>query len=182
MKIFKNGFTLAEVLIALGIVSIIGALTMPQITTNAERRKSGTILSRIYTQFENASIQLISNYNHNESNGLFTDKIALTGNNWNNINTIVNRLGLSPLSGNANIYKFDKLPGEIQIVLPAIEDQDRFLDKTRIMTITVDTNGFNKGPNTNGTDRFALFMSNNGKIHPDNDVTRDIVNRNFRTE
>ena len=182
MKNLKKGFTLAEILIALGIVSIIGALTLPQVTVSAERRKSGAILSRIYSQFENAAIQLIFNYNHNESGGLFTDKIALTGNNWQDRDTMVRRLRLTPLSNDNNTYKFDKLPGQIQFVIPDVQDADRYLDGTRVLTITVDTNGFNKGPNTNGVDRFAFYLANNGKMHPDNAVTRNVVLNNFKVD
>ena len=43
MKIFKNGFTLAEILITLSIIGIIAALLIPQLVDNTKKNQYGMI-------------------------------------------------------------------------------------------------------------------------------------------
>lgn len=45
----KKGFTLAEVLITLGIIGVVAALVIPQIITNIEKQKTLVVLKRAYS-------------------------------------------------------------------------------------------------------------------------------------
>lgn len=51
----KNGFTLAEVLLALGITGIIAAVTLPSLMLNVEKRKVGPALMKAVNTIESAS-------------------------------------------------------------------------------------------------------------------------------
>ena len=50
----KNGFTLAEVLITLGIIGVVAALTAPQLNSNVAGQKIGPSLSTFSKTFEDA--------------------------------------------------------------------------------------------------------------------------------
>lgn len=54
MKSFKFGFTLAEVLITLGIIGIVAALTIPTLITKHKKKVVGTRLKSTYSQLSQA--------------------------------------------------------------------------------------------------------------------------------
>ena len=58
-KVLKPAFTLAEVLITLGIVGIIAAMTLPMLAENYQRRIVETRLKRFYTTFNQAILRSI---------------------------------------------------------------------------------------------------------------------------
>lgn len=49
----KIGFTLAEVLVTLGIIGVVAALTMPQFTANTRNQSNASKLSTIVSDYEN---------------------------------------------------------------------------------------------------------------------------------
>lgn len=51
----KLGFTLAEVLITLGIIGVVAALTMPTLIANTKYKQIGVKLAKFHTNLENAS-------------------------------------------------------------------------------------------------------------------------------
>ena len=58
MKLFK-GFTLAEVLITLGIIGVVSALTMPALVANYKKQEAVSKLKKSYTMTqENSSSRL----------------------------------------------------------------------------------------------------------------------------
>lgn len=50
----KNGFTLAEVLITLGIIGVVVALTIPQLTTNFRKKETAVRIKKIYSELNQA--------------------------------------------------------------------------------------------------------------------------------
>ncbi len=54
MKQNKTGFTLAEVLITLGILGVVAALTMPSLVTNHQKKVTVTRLQRFYSSMNQA--------------------------------------------------------------------------------------------------------------------------------
>jgi prepilin-type N-terminal cleavage/methylation domain-containing protein len=50
MKKFKSGFTLAEVLITLGIIGVVAAIVMPSVMTNYTYKTVGVKLSKFVSQ------------------------------------------------------------------------------------------------------------------------------------
>lgn len=53
LKMKFKGFTLAEVLITMGVIGIVAAMTLPGVLTNLERRKNAAILKRAYSDIQN---------------------------------------------------------------------------------------------------------------------------------
>ena len=51
----KNGFTLAEVLITLGIIGVVAAVTIPTLVSNYKYKQIGTRLSKFVSNTENAA-------------------------------------------------------------------------------------------------------------------------------
>ena len=56
----KFGFTLAEILISLGIIGVISALTMPTLFTNTSTAKIGPTLAKAVSAFEQANIMMLN--------------------------------------------------------------------------------------------------------------------------
>lgn len=56
----KKGFTLAEVLITLGIIGVVAAMTLPSLQQKIDERANITALKKFYTEFANATNLLIS--------------------------------------------------------------------------------------------------------------------------
>ena len=46
----KKGFTLAEVLITLGIIGIVAAMTMPALIANHQKQVAATAVKKMYSQ------------------------------------------------------------------------------------------------------------------------------------
>jgi prepilin-type N-terminal cleavage/methylation domain-containing protein len=59
----KNGFTLAEVLIALGLVGILSAMTVPTLVKNNQNQILSNSLSTAVSDFENAMTAMITREN-----------------------------------------------------------------------------------------------------------------------
>ena len=55
MKNLKTGFTLAEVLITLGIIGVVAAITMPAMITSYQYKSVGVKLSKFMAQLENSA-------------------------------------------------------------------------------------------------------------------------------
>ena len=56
----KKGFTLSELLITLGIIGVISALTLPSVINNASDAKVGPSLAKAVATFEHANVALLS--------------------------------------------------------------------------------------------------------------------------
>ncbi|MCI1272826.1 MAG: type II secretion system GspH family protein [Clostridiaceae bacterium] len=81
----KSGFTLAEVLITLGIIGVVAALTLPSLIQNNREQENIAKLAKIYNTLDNSLERAVT------ENGT-VDSWGLTGNNdtsydifWNNI-------------------------------------------------------------------------------------------------
>lgn len=65
MRIFKSAFTLAEVMIAMGIIGIVAAVTIPQVVTSTLKNEAGAILGRTVEQIETGCQNIIQKANDN---------------------------------------------------------------------------------------------------------------------
>lgn len=61
MKFFKNAFTLAEVLITLGIIGIIAAITMPALVAEHRTKETVAKLKKFYSTIQQAQLMTIKN-------------------------------------------------------------------------------------------------------------------------
>ena len=69
MKKFNRGFTLAEVLITLGIVGIVTAIVAPRLVNHMSEAYTGTTLARAVEQIESGCRQLMETANANYAEG-----------------------------------------------------------------------------------------------------------------
>ena len=65
----KSGFTLAEVLITLGIVGVVSALVLPTFTTKMQTAKVGPRLAKAVAGFEQANIAILDGSNSDALSG-----------------------------------------------------------------------------------------------------------------
>ncbi len=80
----KKAFTLAEVLITLGIIGVVAAMTLPTVVTNYKKAKTLSVLKKAYSEVQNLFLDFKNEYNCNEylnncfpGDGEFRDKFAL---------------------------------------------------------------------------------------------------------
>ena len=69
-KNFSGGFTLAEVLITLGIIGVVAALTIPSIVNNGNERKNIVKLKKVYSQLSTVFEQAV------DEKGVIKDYLA----------------------------------------------------------------------------------------------------------
>ena len=54
----KRGFTLAEILVTLGIIGIVAALTFPTLANNWQRKSYVTQLHKVYNEFKESNVDV----------------------------------------------------------------------------------------------------------------------------
>ncbi len=59
----SSGFTLAEVLVTLGVIGVVAAVTMPTLVSNHQRKVYVTQLKKVYSEFQQAAISQINSRN-----------------------------------------------------------------------------------------------------------------------
>lgn len=183
----NSGFTLAEVLITLGIIGVVAAMTLPGLVQKQQKKQTAVALEKFYSSFQNAiNLSQVDNgpyqnwdttmdYNNTEALYNWFDqyiikymKLLTNCNESNNKKCFQNYsyciLPNSCTSGNAlsnsNImYIFQDGSTIIAITGGGVETS------SRVFHIRLDTNGFKK-PNTLGKDIFS-FRYEKGKIRCD---------------
>ncbi len=171
----KKGFTLAEVLVTLGIIGVVSAMTLPTLTKNHQRQVYVTQLRKVYNELSQAFEQVINDNNAVslwESNlmrdgienffrtYLKTTKICNASdaeecfaNEYKNLNgTTIRTRNIIGTSNNDNSGSAILADGASVFIY-------------RIggvgYNITVDING-SQGPNILGRDLFDFIVSNDG--------------------
>ncbi len=174
MKI--KAFTLAEVLITLGIIGVIAAFTIPTLLANYKKEQTVVQLKKAYSELSQAA-QLsvaqngdIKNWDYTLSSNKFFNKYFL---DFIKIDTQslynVYQKGITYKSLNGKIERnYTPLHNSAQIVTLASGTQI-FLDSTPIKTtlyrktLLIDLNGF-KGPNKFGVDVFVFGITPDGVL------------------
>lgn len=186
-NINTGGFTLAEVLITLGIIGVIAAITLPSIILEKQRKELEAGLQKSYSSIQQA-LQL---YQADTGTPLLTSDVQHNGVNFKKIlmkymkyakdcgygysdkNTAC--IPNNPDSKDTKIYK--NFNGSNYINMECFDDGQFVLNDESLVivntigacpvNISVDVNGFNKGPNRLGQDLFIfLFNGNDGKLYP----------------
>lgn len=191
MHKFMTAFTLAEVLITLGLIGIVAALTMPSLRAKHQEKQTITALKKVYSSLSNAYMlavneygtadtwDLVGEYSGEGAMNVFnkllpnlkTQKIC--GLEEGCFSNKYMHLNGNDTAGNLNIggYRANAIlaDGAAISITPWIADCSLFTDtdtslKNSCGEIYVDVNGL-KGPNQLGVDTFQFAFTKN-KIVP----------------
>ncbi len=183
LKDFKGlfqGFTLAEVLVTLGIIGVVSAMTVPSLMQNYQRQSYVTQLHKVYNELSQAAVQYQTERNAiNLKEAGLTSQAAAESFIEEHFK-VVQKCGSdrTPCFAEAGVYK--KLSGTTITVWhtpstyyviasgASIGINYRAMGDV-LCEIFVDTNG-KKGPNIVGRDLFPIYLYNNGLID-DNDFS-----------
>ena len=167
----RRGFTLAEVLVTLGIIGVVSAMTVPTLMQNYQRKSYVTQLHKVYNEITQAALQY-----QTDRNALNLKEAGLNSQNAANAFItsylkVVN--SCDKLSGCfADSYK--KLSG----VNAGIGDSNSYViasgaairptysgatTRDVLISFLVDVNG-KQGPNIAGRDLFIMCLYNNGVL------------------
>ena len=180
-----GAFTLAEVLITLGIIGVVAAMTMPSLITAKQEKATISIIKKNYSIFANALLMA-----QNDNGELYTwgitqdaDGLNLVSSNLKPYLKIIEDCGVGEKSDCApgDNGKFKDLAGNKRNESFSSDDYYTFRlnDGTAVALTTnacnnldticvgfyIDTNG-KKYPNTLGKDIFYFVGYGNGKLQP----------------
>ena len=163
----QRGFTLAEVLITMGIIGVVAALTIPSLSTAYQKRVMTTQLQKAYAEISQAAGMVVADEMTNDfrtsravRNNRFIDKY-LTGSY-----TYISG-PYEYVDGGGDFYLQNELGDNYQckqtkagaVFCMANGQSHGFLD----------VNGA-KGPNSIGRDAFSIGFNKSGSIDPDYSV------------
>ena len=169
----RFAFTLAEVLVTLGIIGVVSAMTIPTLMSNHQRKVYVTQLHKVYNEIQQAAVNFLNSKNavnltEAGINSTATANTIIT-NNFNIVQTCTG--SLTPCF--ADVYKFmDGTNYDVSshvstsYVLSSGASVRMLYSKennNKIVNILVDING-KQGPNIIGRDTFYMALYNNGTI------------------
>ena len=185
----KHAFTLAEVLITLGIIGLVAAMTLPAIITSNRNKQLETGLKRSYSliqqafdmyQAENGE-RLLPVAAVDASTKTFYKKIMpyfkiLKDCGNNETSDCVPYINNTAMDDERNFNKYKTFSGQILKKLDLLDDGQFILTDGSIILvednifgnnyISIDVNGYNKNPNRWGQDLFTFQLMKDGKILP----------------
>lgn len=183
MFLRKKGFTLAEVLVALGIVGVIAATVLPGLVDNSKKSKNAAVLGRVVVAVEAGAQNYIQAKNDESTDGSYVQDLLGIGSDYKD-DDLAKYIGASLRSsatsytpkkysgGDATaistvgIFGFNKIDAEY-VVSTYSSNATAFADKT----IIVDTNGTENVPNAYGKDIFKFTLNKYGKMIPTGNST-----------
>ena len=173
-KVIQNsqrrfGFTLAEVLVTLGIIGVVSAMTVPSLMQNYQRQSYVAQLHKVYNESQQAAQMVLTDTNALDLKeaGLTTDEavdawvkkyfkvVKECGNKGSDCFAVGEYKRMNGES--LGIFNY----GKNQYVLASGTAIYAYASGGGIVTIYIDTNG-KKGPNIIGRDVFATRIYNNG--------------------
>ena len=170
MKKFK-GFTLAEVLVTLGIIGVVSAMTVPTLMQNYQRQSYVTQLHKTYNEMSQALLRYQTDRNALNlteagltSQDAVNDFIRTYFKNVKECDTMNNCFADSYKSMNGKMVdSYDRTPKSFVLANGAAIRPDYVPSTFSIINLSVDINGA-KGPNIVGRDLFWLYIYKNGLI------------------
>lgn len=179
-----NAFTLAEVLITLGIIGVIAAMTLPSLIANKEKKELHTALLKNYSVLQQALLQMskdfgeqVTPYTHNHMDFADNFKNYLNFIKYCSNQGCIGRETNPDDNSNQNFIKNYKTYNKSKNVSTVYFDDGQIVlnDGSFIMIehpgywplyITIDVNGYNKKPNVWGHDLFTFQLMADGKLLP----------------
>ena len=175
--ISKVGFTLAEVLITLGIIGVVAAMTIPSLYNSMQKRVTVSKLQKTYSELANASKLAMD-----ESGGLLLTGEGTARERFEKYfmphlkgtptrlerNTLIyyttagtRETGLNLLRSNSTEYV---LPSGVSLLTD--DNENPYVHHAWItgLSILIDINGYNNPPNRFGRDAFIMVLYSDGNI------------------
>ena len=172
----KKGFTLAEVLIALGIIGVVAAVTLPGLNANVQKSQVGPAFMKAMNVLEQANMlathennarSLLKACDANNNNALSTNEYVdcispyLNARPVNTTETYYESIGGKSFSMGQGMALKDGM-------VYGYYSSDYFQYKGVRVTYAkmfIDINGSSKGPNTIGRDVFKIYINmNTGRV------------------
>lgn len=169
----KKAFTLAEVLITLGIIGIVAAMTLPSMIAKYQNKVMVTNLKKVYTELSQAvllykvdeNVTDLSNSSLNSTAALndFIEKYFKVVKQCNSIGTPCFSSSYKKISGVTSKFNLG-CSGKSYVLASGASICARYNSSTNVIAeIHIDVNG-TKNPNVFGRDAFNLFLYSNGVI------------------
>ncbi len=171
----KHGFTLAEILVTLGIIGVVAALVMPTFVQSTQNAKVGPRLAKAVAMFEQANQAILSDEEADSLAGA-----GVISNTTNYFATLAEHLKGAATdvavpadgqTGDPTIAGF-VMPDGTAIVIPEGEGDlftnavGEFAHQRRVSNcVMIDING-SAGPNRPARDRFYFYMMDDGSLQP----------------
>lgn len=165
----KIGFTLAEILVVLGVVGVVSALTLPNLMMDTSSAQIGPKLAKSVAMFEQANIALLNDQNSDSllDTGLtdtaYTKELIkyLKSSERGRIETDINGSDLGTCwcitAKDGVVYKMCNGGEQLDETLPPYQQ--------RKGTVIIDINGAS-GPGKAATDLFAFAWYADGSLKP----------------
>ena len=173
----KQGFTLAEVLITLGIIGVIAALTLPSLTSNVQKAHTGPALAKAINTLENANRNAMVHYNARSLKSIIANNALDPKSYIGLLNEIVSGAVDATDTSNKTFiskdgisYKLIKDDGKV-VETPAAEGKDAvyksptFKYNYEYYEVLIDINA-GKTPNKGGEDQFYVYVDHAGAVIP----------------
>ena len=190
----KSGFTLAEVLITLGIIGVVAALTTPALNSSFQKNKVGPSIRKMMTTVETINehiladndADVLSAVTNNDTDTYLEEfkkyaKGIIEEETLDEIEIVPKNIQgtdkNSPLYGTQNVYKiFTFEAGDaIALAIYAPGNLKGGAYKGNIGTLWYDINGYNTKPNRTGKDLFLFRIDNSGAVYPDGGKTQKFL-------
>ncbi len=183
----KIGFTLSEVLITLGIIGVVAALTAPALVNNTSNAQVGPKLAKAVSTIENANRKILMDAAVTDlkqvgtSTDDYMEKLSeqISGSSYET--TAMNNSNFSPTPSNYNSNDFGlglnsfrqfNFPNNMNLMLFRFSDRtlnvygSRGAYKGGFANMAIDINGFQNAPNVMGKDIFNFMIDRNGSVIP----------------
>lgn len=164
MKKILRGFTLAEVLITLGVIGVVSAMTLPTLTTNVQKQQIAPALGKAINTLQSANNLAIQQgqvrrlnelvVNNDDNNSYFTQILRL----YLKTTPVATPPTYTTINGGDAIELENSMyqtPDGLYYTVQVSNNNEFQID--------VDVNG-PKGPNVGGIDLFRLLVRPNGDV------------------
>lgn len=162
----KHGFTLAEILITLGIIGVVAALTAPTLVNNAANAQIRPTLTKAVSALEQVNLAIINNNEYNSLADIPDD------NNNNNIDEYVNALSrqISGAVVDDNNHNRLHMKGNIDITVTAVNNTRTYNAggglRGHFADVTIDIDGADQGDEHMGSDWYLFAIDGSGSVLP----------------
>ena len=157
----RYGFTLAEVLITLGIIGVVSAMVIPTFTQSTQNAKIGPKLAKAVAGFEQATKACL---NDEEADSLIGAGIATSDNFRTNLSHHMKGANFTNIDGKASYLAADGASYTVESAFNTITGEFPHLT-VAANEVMIDING-DAGPNKNARDRFYFQLMDDGSLKP----------------